>query len=131
MPYKKDANRVEIGSHERRAKQIMRSLGNAADSAKALHGHLTKLNGQAEKMATALGKSKAVTDEHGQALHSLLESVHAHVRAMASSEPLEGKQLREHRAEVKKTLPHLRSAMRTTMDLHRHLQNVTANTSKI
>lgn len=131
MPRYTKMNAREGANHKTRANGIMRSLEKAADSANALHGHLTSLNEQAEKMAKALGLSKTGTASRGQTLDSVLRSVHAHVNAMASREPLEDKQVREHRAEVKRTLPHLRSAMRTTMDLHRHLQNIFTHTSKI
>ncbi|MGH7932836.1 MAG: hypothetical protein ACREQN_06655 [Candidatus Binataceae bacterium] len=132
MPRLKDAKPQEVSKHDRNAKKIAHSLELAANKAKALHLHLTNLDQQARKMAGALGKTKAAkTGENSQHLHSLLQSTRTHVDLMASSGPLESKQMKEHRAEVKKTLPHLRAAERTARGLSEDLKKVLSHTSEI
>lgn len=132
MPRLKDAKRPQISKHDRIARNITRSLGLAAIKAKALHLHLSGLDQQARKMAEAVGKNKPVkAGENLDHLHSLLQSTRTHVDLMSSSGPLEAKEMKNHRAEVKKTLPHLRGAERTARGLADDLKRVLRHTSDL
>lgn len=131
MPRLKDAKRPQISKHDRIAKDIMRSLGLAANKAKALHLHLGNLDQQARKMAGAVGNKPVKAGDDLEHLDSLLQSTLTHVDLMSSSGPLEAKEMKDHRAEVKKTLPHLRGAERTARGLADDLKKVLRHTSDL